>query len=270
MESEPADAPSAPDDVSPEVQEIRDILGMGDEESLGEGVPMESAPKGTQMEINEDGVPDITDTSDDLDDIFNAPGVTEDHQSVDEVMSDLDPEPIPDVFSAPTSFAKKKKKSSGGMWFFIILLLLCGILAGAWFMRAMVVEHLPAAEKVYQMIDELPFLKSAPGDGIVLEDKPKFEMQAVDGVKALVILGTMVNTTSKVIDVPNLKLNILDGTGEIIQFTIGPPPAPSIGPGEKMQYSIAMKNPAGEAASFKIDLTEEPVSGQAAPAKSEP
>jgi hypothetical protein len=159
----------------------------------------------------------------------------------DEEVEEIDPEDIPDPepFQAASFDAEpdtEEKKGSGIVkiivWVFIFLLIVAGAGAGAVYKRDMVVNFLPAANIVFELLGlKVPI----PGDGLRMKsDSPIREDR--DGKKITVIKGVITNISNSTQRVPEILLQAIDGKGVVVQTQKVRPERLTLTPGKFVKF----------------------------------
>jgi predicted Zn finger-like uncharacterized protein len=120
----------------------------------------------------------------------------------------------------------------------LALLILDGILVG-W--RDEFVRVLPQTASFYSMLHLPVNLRGLSFDGVTTTAEQH------EGVPILVVGGSIVNTTSRLVDVPRLKFAVRNAANEEIYSWTAVPPRTSLPPGEAVSFRSRLASPPPEA-----------------------
>jgi hypothetical protein len=114
--------------------------------------------------------------------------------------------------------------------------------------RQALVQMWPSLNAIYSALG----IQARPGDGLRLTNSG-MHLLRIAGIETLVVKGYISNTSEKTRDVPNLRLQLSDTTGQIVQNIISAPPRSSLAPGEEVDIEIKLQQPDLDAAK-NVDL----------------
>lgn len=196
-----------------------------------------------------------------LDDVPEPPLVEPQGHVTDAPPPRLDRLGLPPTLMAPLPARPRSETASAGRgglaWAVAAALVVAGSLAAAYAFQSAVVAALPAAEPVYTALG----LRERPlGAGLAFRNYSSERL--VDGAKEiLVVRGVIANTTERSLDLPYLRLSLLDGQ-TVLQEKILPPPAPALDPGGTVAFKITLDQPDGAARRFEVEFTPPPAAAE--------
>ena len=227
----PDPTPEPVEENLPSDQELDEMLGPEDTEAV-DSILENTEPE----EVESIGVDELEDLEDPepIADIAS-------EDANDEEVEEIDPEDIPDPepFQAASFDAEpdaEEKKGSGIVkiivWVLIVLLIIAGAGAGAIYKRDMVVNLLPPANIVFELLGlRVPI----PGDGLRMKsDSPISEER--DGKKVTVIKGVITNVSNSSQRVPEILLQAIDGKGVVVQTQRVKPEKLTLTPGNFVKF----------------------------------
>ncbi len=133
----------------------------------------------------------------------------------------------------------------------IFLLLVIGVLGAGYFLRDTVQELVPQSKPIYEMIG----IGESLGTGLEFQDV-RSQRSTEGEVDVLNVTGTVVNISDSPRDVPMIRVSLLSGEKEEIQFLNLTPDMAQIPPGEKMDFKGVVMDPAATARRLEITFTE--------------
>jgi predicted Zn finger-like uncharacterized protein len=147
--------------------------------------------------------------------------------------------------------AKPEKKKRNWLGWIIFILLLAGIVAGGYYGRNFVVQVLPGAAKLYQML-KLD-VKTTNLIGLEIKDlKTKSILE--NGVVRLTVTGVIVNLTEKVQPIPRIGIQLVDSKGLHVYSWSTKAEVENVDPWGKIEFSSSMNQPPEEAKHVKAHL----------------
>ncbi|HEC91148.1 MAG TPA: DUF3426 domain-containing protein [Alphaproteobacteria bacterium] len=204
-------------------------------------------------------------------DELEAPGsfVEEKEEEEDEPVNidDLpEPEPLPDALISPEDEIgeydedeEEEEEESGGMvrmliMVFVLIGIIGGFGAGLYFGRGMIVNYLPGAAAVYNMVG----LGVAPlGEGLEIKNV-KSTRNSENNLSLLVVRGTIINISDKPRKVPLIRVTLFDTNGDEVQNVIVTPKAKEIAPAKIMAFKAKVKDPSPLARRLEVTFTRPP------------
>jgi predicted Zn finger-like uncharacterized protein len=120
----------------------------------------------------------------------------------------------------------------------LVLLILDGILIG-W--RTDLVRLLPQTASFYSMLGLPVNLRGLSFDGVTTVAEQH------EAVPILLVGGTIVNTSGRLVDVPRLKFAVRNAANEEIYSWTAVPPRPSLAPGEAVSFRSRLASPPPDA-----------------------
>lgn len=212
----------------PSDEELNDIFGDDEIE------PMESM---TESMYSRDDVPDY----DDLD----------------------DPEPIPEVFTAPVREKEEKKKKGGFFKFLIWLIVILGLLGSALhFGRGMITQFVPQSAPVYKIYDEYfgmvqDMLGMKPQLSDLMEIRDVHSSRRKEGNDdILVIAGDVGNISDRPQTVPQIRVSLFDATDAEVQFVVIDTQDKEIQAGGTTPFEAQIKNPVASARRLEVTFVD--------------
>ncbi len=133
----------------------------------------------------------------------------------------------------------------------IFLLLVIGVLGAGYFLRDTVQELVPQSKPIYEMIG----IGEPLGTGLEFQDV-RSQRSTEGEVDVLNVTGTVVNISDSPRDVPMIRVSLLSGEKEEIQFLNLTPDMAQIPPGEKMDFKGVVMDPAATARRLEVTFTE--------------
>ncbi|MDV7338112.1 zinc-ribbon domain-containing protein [Terasakiella sp. A23] len=225
-EPEPPAASDAPVDDMPSDEELNDIFGDDDIE------PMESMAESMYS----------SDDIDTLDDIG-------------------DPEPIPEVFTAPVRKKEKQKKKGGFFKFlFYIILLLAILVAAIHFGRSFITQFVPQTTDYYKIYDQYyGEIQEMLGMTPKLEESLVFREYTTDIVKEgndtiVVVVGDVANISEVKFSVPMIRISLYDVNDEEVHFEVVETTDREIEAGGFSPFEARIKNPPSSARRVGVDF----------------
>jgi predicted Zn finger-like uncharacterized protein len=119
----------------------------------------------------------------------------------------------------------------------VLIVMMLAILLSALNWRATVVRHFPQTASLYGAIGLPVNLR-----GLFFEDV-KSRNQNEDGASVLVIEGTIVNLTTKTIEVPRLRFALRNASGHEVYAWTTQPTKPTIGSGNGLPFRARLASP---------------------------
>jgi len=183
-----------------------------------------------------------------------------------------DPDPLPDSLTSDMSdmdddmdvrprkrrkktISKPKKKSKAGLYFFIFLLIfLLATAGGLYFMRAMVVQYVPALSPYFDMVGAHT---TQLGDGLKIEEVSSQRVSS-GGVDFLIITGNIVNSVDHDVETPLLKAVLSNAEGLEIQSVVQEAPEPTILSHDSIGFKIEIEEPTPLARSLNVIFAPTP------------
>ncbi len=212
------------DDDMPSDEELDEIFGDDDIE------PMESMAESMYSKADIEEIADL----DDMD----------------------DPEPIPEVFTAPVRTKEKKKKKGGFFKFlFWLIVLLALIAAGIHFGKKYVLEFYPAAAPYYDQYEGMLGLK--PKLSELMEIRDVHSSRRKEGNDdLLVIAGDVGNISEMTQKVPQIRVSLYDAQDEEVQFVVVDTKDGEIAAGGTTPFEAMIKNPVSSARRLEVTFVE--------------
>ncbi len=136
----------------------------------------------------------------------------------------------------------------------LLLLVLVAILFGGYQYRQRIVDHWPAATRLYDFFG----LKVKPPSGYGLRVPPstiRNRREAENGIPILVISGEIVNESDRPQQVSRMRITLLDKEGDdakTLKEWIFTPEARTLSPGRRMPFRTSVANPPAEAKAVRI------------------
>jgi hypothetical protein len=119
----------------------------------------------------------------------------------------------------------------------MLILMMLAIVLGALNWRTAVVRQFPQTASLYKAIGLPVNLR-----GLFFEDvKSRTELQ--DGATVLVIEGTIVNLTTRTLEVPRLRLALRNGSGHEVYAWTALPPKSTVGSGNGLPFRARLASP---------------------------
>ncbi len=119
----------------------------------------------------------------------------------------------------------------------VVIVVMLAILLGALNWRAAVVRHFPQTASLYATLGLPVNLR-----GLFFQDvKSRNELE--DGVSVLVIEGTIVNLTTRALDVPRLRFALRSASGHEVYAWTAQPGKPTLGSGNGLPFRARLASP---------------------------
>jgi predicted Zn finger-like uncharacterized protein len=119
----------------------------------------------------------------------------------------------------------------------MLIVAMAAILLAALNWRAAVVRHFPQTASLYAAIGLPVNLR-----GLFFEDvKSRTELH--DGVTVLMVEGTIVNLTTRTLEVPRLRLSLRNGVGHEVYAWTAPPSKSTLGSGNGLPFRARLASP---------------------------
>ncbi|MEO3428262.1 DUF3426 domain-containing protein [Pelagibius sp. CAU 1746] len=160
-------------------------------------------------------------------------------------------EPGPPPRRRPMPPPKKKGRGVAVGWL-LLLLLIAGIAAGGWFERERIVAQFPQLADAYALLG-VP----VTGPGPVLDLKvlsPTSDV--VEGDTVITVRGTVTNISDRKQDVPRLRAQLVNGTGEVLTEWVFETPQPALDAGGSVDFVTQTRNPPAEAQNVSVFFVE--------------
>jgi predicted Zn finger-like uncharacterized protein len=119
----------------------------------------------------------------------------------------------------------------------MLIVVMAAILLAALNWRAAVVRHFPQTASLYAAIGLPVNLR-----GLYFEDV-KSRSELTDGVMVLIVEGTIVNLTTRTLDVPRLRLSLRNGVGHEIYAWTALPSKSTVGSGNGLPFRARLASP---------------------------
>ena len=151
-------------------------------------------------------------------------------------------EPAPAHRERPASIARKERRSLTQRLLNLPLLigLLSALLLGALNWRAAVVRHFPQTASLFATIGLPVNLR-----GLYFENV-RSSAEVHDGVTVLVVEGTIVNLTTRTLEVPRLRLSLRNGAGHEVYAWTALPPKGTLSSGNGLPFRARLASPPPE------------------------
>lgn len=157
------------------------------------------------------------------------------------------PEPLPKVFRQKAVEKKSIRKAvvHGIVWA-VMLALVGGLLAAAAIFRVDVVRIIPRAAGAYAMVG-MPVNPT----GLVFEKvsaRPALE----EGHSALVVSGSVHNVSDHAVEVPPIRIEMLDEHDEVVGEQVTTTEDPHLKPGETRHFVVSLRDPPASAKDVEV------------------
>lgn len=247
---EPAPAPMPEPEPAPE-PEPTPTLEVAPEpaitQDLAEDLPSEA-------ELNE-----MFGDDDDFEPIGSMVESTYSQDDIDTLDDIGDPEPIPEVFTAPVRHKEKQKKRGGFFKFlFWLIVIIGGLGAGAHYGKAYVLEYYPPAEEYYGMADgyigQAKTLLGMEEDiNEMLEIRDTHSSRRKEGNDdILIIAGDVGNISEETVKIPQLRISLFDGEENEVQFIVVSTKDMEVQAGGTSPFEGTFKNPVSSARRLEV------------------
>jgi len=237
-------------------------------EPEAEAAPEEAAAEEAAAEPEADsGAEDDALSPDQLDEMFGEDTETDpffadgsddgDEGGIDNLEDLEDPEPIPGGFmdddaDEATGGDKKKKGDKGKIIAIAAVVILLALGAGAFFGRSFIIDMVPQAEAVYDMLN---IGGGEIGEGLDIQNVKSLR-EVESGVDILVVRGDVANVTEEERMVPMIRVVLYDGAGEEVQSVVAAPLKNRLPAGAKIGFSAKLPEPSALARRLEVTFTE--------------
>jgi len=140
----------------------------------------------------------------------------------------------------PVVSSKKSGNRAATIGWVLLLVVVVAIGAGGLLGRDQIIAAVPGSEPLYEMLG----LTEALGEGLDLQDVTSVR-QTIDGARALVIRGVIVNTTNRPRMVPRLQASLTDAGGAELTSWIFASDSSELPPGGITTFETQTTNPPG-------------------------
>jgi len=229
---------------------------------------IESAPAITQ-DLDEDlpseeELNEIFGDDDDFEPIGSMVESTYTQDDIDTLDDIGDPEPIPEVFTAPVRHKEQKKKRGGFIKFLFKLIVLIGILGAAvHYGKAYILEYYPPAQEYYDMADEYygqaeSMLGMEEDLSELLEIRDVHSSRRKEGNDdILIIAGDVGNISESGQKVPQIRVSLYDGADSEVQFVVTNTKDMEVQAGGTTPFEAIIKNPVSSARRLEVTFIKE-------------
>ncbi len=235
------------------------------EEAAAEEAPVEEAAADSEGDADAGAVDDAL-SPDQLDEMFGEDTETDpffadgsdgaDEDGIDNLDDLEDPEPIPGGFmdddAEDISDEDKKKIGKGKIIAIAAVVILLALGAGAFFGRSFIIDMVPQAEAVYDMLN---LGGGDIGEGLDIQNVKSLR-EVESGVYFLVVRGEVANVTEKEHMVPMIRVVLYDGAGEEVQSVVAAPLKNRLPAGAKIGFSAKLPEPSALARRLEVTFTE--------------
>jgi hypothetical protein len=121
-----------------------------------------------------------------------------------------------------------------------LIVLMVGVIAGLIMGRAQVVRVLPQTASFYAMLGLKVNLRGLAFDHVQVTKDTQ------DNMPVLMVEGTILNTSQKVLEIPRLRFAMRNDSGEVYAWT-ALPERPMLGPGQSETFRTRLASPPAEA-----------------------
>ena len=233
--------------------------------TVAEEAPVEEAATESEGDADAGAVDDAL-SPDQLDEMFGEDTETDpffadgsygaDEDGID-ILDDLeDPEPIPGGFmdddAEDISDEDKKKSSKGKIIAIAAVVILLALGAGAFFGRSFIIDMVPQAEAVYDMLN---LGGGDIGEGLDIQNVKSLR-EVESGVYILVVRGEVANVTEEEHMVPMIRVVLYDGAGEKVQSVVAAPLKNRLPAGAKIDFIAKLPEPSALARRLEVTFTE--------------
>ena len=129
--------------------------------------------------------------------------------------------------------------------FFVVLLLL-------YYFRYEIVRTFPFMEQVYSSLD---IQSKVLGEGLEFKNVSRRNYED-DYVTKMEIKGFIVNNTEKILEIPDVKLEVMDEKGLVLDTLIMPPPAKFVKENGRVAFSVTVTKPSPLSKYIYLTFTE--------------
>jgi hypothetical protein len=105
--------------------------------------------------------------------------------------------------------------------------------------RAALMKMMPGMAQIYEKLGMAP---KNPGEGLRLAQSG-MRLQRIGGVETLVVKGYISNVGNAARNVPNLRLQLIDGQNQVVQEVKSAAPKSSLDPGGSVDYEMRLELP---------------------------
>ncbi len=201
------------------------------------------------------------------DDIEPVQSMTESMYTKDDILDDMDdlddPDPIPEVFTAPVRQKEKKKKKGGFFKFLIWLIIIIAVLGSAvHFGRGMIMQFVPQAAPVYKVYDEYfgmvqDMLGMKPELRDLMEIRDVHSSRRTEGNdNILIVAGDVGNISETTQTVPQIRVSLFDASDAEVQFLIVDTKDKEVAAGGTTPFEAQIKNPAASARRLEVTFVD--------------
>lgn len=260
-EPEPEPEFEVPEVTEPEPEAPTETAAEPDEEDEADS-PDELAERALAIAAEEP--PDQSPSQEELDAMFGEPeplesivdGDDDDDSTYDDADDIPEPEPIPDVFTAPDF----ETESAGIPWkrivvAVIVVMLVGGLGTGLVVARDAIVAMVPGMQGIYNVVG----LGEPPvGEGLEIR-AVQYERGAQGETEVLTVSGTVVNQTELPVDVPYIQVILRDDAGESLRDETVPPDQALLPGGENFRFRVPLDNPSPLARNIEVLFVPAPM-----------
>ena len=179
-----------------------------------------------------------------------------DDDGIDNLDDFEDPDPIPGGFldddDEDIVDDKKKKVGKGKIIGIAAAVLILALGAGLFFGRSFIIDMVPGAEALYEMLN---LGGEEIGEGLDIQNV-KSSREVESGVDILVVRGNVANVSEEERMVPMIKVVLYDGAGEEIQSTVAAPLKNRLPAGAQIGFSAKLPEPSALARRLEVTFTE--------------
>ena len=108
-----------------------------------------------------------------------------------------------------------------------------------WLERGPLSKMWPGFDAIYS---KLGVESKRPGEGLRLTQSG-MKLLRIGGIETLVVKGYVSNIGDKVRDIPRIRLQLVDATGEVVQQTETMPSQPTLAPTASMDFEVKLELP---------------------------
>ncbi|GAB4228068.1 MAG: zinc-ribbon domain-containing protein [Kiloniellaceae bacterium] len=147
---------------------------------------------------------------------------------------------------------KKKKSRAALVGWILLLFFIGGLVAGGWFERQRIVAQFPQLADVYALLG-VPV--DPPGPVLKLSDVA-LDRDVVEGDTVIIVRGVVSNISDRKQEVPSLRAQLTNGSGEILAEWTFEVPQAELDAGGSVAFETETKNPPEGARDLNISLVE--------------
>lgn len=264
----PPPPPPAPEPMpEPEPEPMPEPMPEPEIEVAPELDPEPAVTPGASDMLDDEEMPseeELNSFFDDVDDIPPVESMTESMYSADDVLDDIDdPDPIPEVFTAPVRKKQEEKKRGGFFKFLLWLIIIIGVLGAALhFGRPQIMQFVPQAAPVYDIYDEYfgmikGMISPEPKLSELLEIRDVHSSRRKEGNDdILVIAGDVGNISEDKQMVPQIRVSLFDAADAEVQFVVVDTADKEVEAGGTTPFEAMIKNPVSTARRLEVTLME--------------